>query len=201
MLERRPLYEGVDWNNIHWAYHTRGRVALFTRAWIEICKLFDNIFIIQVALFTRAWIEMSAVAKRWMTAFCRPLYEGVDWNPKSILYNTKYLSRPLYEGVDWNVLVCLYQYRCFRRPLYEGVDWNAVWSPCHPRGRKSPSLRGRGLKSVITYSLINYSSRPLYEGVDWNAYRSHCRCVMARRPLYEGVDWNIKPLYILYASI
>ena len=58
------------------------QVALFTRAWIEICKLFDNIFIIQgspslrgrglkcntsfgdkvfyaVALFTRAWIEMD----------------------------------------------------------------------------------------------------------------------------------------------
>ena len=31
-------------------------VALFTRAWIEICKLFDNIFIIQR----------------------RPLHEGVD---------------------------------------------------------------------------------------------------------------------------
>ena len=39
-------------------------VALFTRAWIEICKLFDNTFIIQVALFTRAWIEMSVLYKR-----------------------------------------------------------------------------------------------------------------------------------------
>ena len=28
------------------------------RAWIEICKLFDNTFIIQVALFMRAWIEI-----------------------------------------------------------------------------------------------------------------------------------------------
>ena len=83
------------------------RVALFTRAWIEIFLSFHCLyynaspslrgrglkyrwnvllrFKPKVALFTRAWIEI-------------------------ILYNTKYLKRlrrPLYEGVDWNIQIIL----------------------------------------------------------------------------------------------
>ena len=53
-------------------------VALFTRAWIEIpnvrkCKYYNI-----VALFTRAWIEITIVPYVVISAICRPLYEGVD---------------------------------------------------------------------------------------------------------------------------
>ena len=34
-------------------------VALFTRAWIEIVFIIQQMTFILVALFTRAWIEMS----------------------------------------------------------------------------------------------------------------------------------------------
>ena len=53
-------------------------VALFTRAWIEIAEgvyLNDNT---AVALFTRAWIEISFQAQKFTSCICRPLYEGVD---------------------------------------------------------------------------------------------------------------------------
>ncbi len=53
-------------------------VALFTRAWIEIpnvrkCKYYNI-----VALFTRAWIEIYGKISPIMFKVCRPLYEGVD---------------------------------------------------------------------------------------------------------------------------
>ena len=53
-------------------------VALFTRAWIEIPKSQVRKFAFAVALFTRAWIEMSAmeIAERFEDG--RPLHEGVD---------------------------------------------------------------------------------------------------------------------------
>ncbi|EDS00225.1 hypothetical protein EUBSIR_01900 [[Eubacterium] siraeum DSM 15702] len=38
--------------------HTTPAVALFTRAWIEICHIASFIPSSLVALFTRAWIEM-----------------------------------------------------------------------------------------------------------------------------------------------
>ena len=34
-------------------------VALFTRAWIEICKSIQSVQVNVVALFTRAWIEIQ----------------------------------------------------------------------------------------------------------------------------------------------
>ena len=107
-------------------------VALFTRAWIEIPSQYYTIQSIWVALFTRAWIEIQSEMEALDAVPCRPLYEGVDWNPKSILYNTKYLSRPLYEGVDWNTVR------------------NGSPRCC----AVSPSLRGRGLKSQV--NIIQY---------------------------------------------
>ena len=54
------------------------KVALFTRAWIEIVSIFDIIIGQLVALFTRAWIEISIVCNHKTHIFGRPLYEGVD---------------------------------------------------------------------------------------------------------------------------
>ena len=54
------------------------RVALFTRAWIEITWNIAICRIAPVALFTRAWIEIInetvIVGRTWG----RPLHEGVD---------------------------------------------------------------------------------------------------------------------------
>ena len=38
-------------------------VALFTRAWIEMTALSENLYSARVALFTRAWIEMTQKGK------------------------------------------------------------------------------------------------------------------------------------------
>ena len=53
-------------------------VALFTRAWIEICYGMCVSRLNLVALFTRAWIEISAmeIAERFKRG--RPFHEGVD---------------------------------------------------------------------------------------------------------------------------
>ena len=54
------------------------KVALFTRAWIEInCGGMDDVDD-AVALFTRAWIEISAGMGGQFTSLGRPLHEGVD---------------------------------------------------------------------------------------------------------------------------
>ena len=54
------------------------RVALFTRAWIEIYRRTDIITVTSVALFTRAWIEIKTEWELEANTVCRPLYEGVD---------------------------------------------------------------------------------------------------------------------------
>ena len=54
------------------------KVALFTRAWIEISKKECNIAIGAVALFTRAWIEISMSLEKATDLTGRPLHEGVD---------------------------------------------------------------------------------------------------------------------------
>ena len=56
----------------------RQKVALFTRAWIEIIiaqLLIDNVL---VALFTRAWIEIMISVSSSTSLLSRPLHEGVD---------------------------------------------------------------------------------------------------------------------------
>ena len=61
-------------------------VSLFTREWIEItglsalksdCRTFLAI-LNRVSLFTREWIEIRSASNVTLTAFCLPLYEGVD---------------------------------------------------------------------------------------------------------------------------
>ena len=53
-------------------------VALFTRAWIEIPSVHKPRRAYTVALFTRAWIEMHIAAIVSTAPPCRPLHEGVD---------------------------------------------------------------------------------------------------------------------------
>ena len=54
------------------------RVALFTRAWIEIMSLEKATDLTVVALFTRAWIEIMSLEKATDLTVSRPLHEGVD---------------------------------------------------------------------------------------------------------------------------
>ena len=54
------------------------RVALFTRAWIEITAEKNKLDKTEVALFTRAWIEITPFDYVYTTVYSRPLHEGVD---------------------------------------------------------------------------------------------------------------------------
>ena len=63
------------------------RVALFTRAWIEIASAGGGLkfnvrpphgYYCFVALFTRAWIEIRADEKSYRALGRRPFHEGVD---------------------------------------------------------------------------------------------------------------------------
>ena len=53
-------------------------VALFTRAWIEIDGSTPFNYVYTVALFTRAWIEIGEITSGINDFVCRPLHEGVD---------------------------------------------------------------------------------------------------------------------------
>ena len=54
------------------------KVALFTRAWIEIEMAALDAVPCIVALFTRAWIEIKKDYNLVGVNNCRPLHEGVD---------------------------------------------------------------------------------------------------------------------------
>ena len=54
------------------------KVALFTRAWIEMLSIICCEVVTPVALFTRAWIEIYLLKIGVKTTKSRPLYEGVD---------------------------------------------------------------------------------------------------------------------------
>ena len=54
------------------------RVALFTRAWIEMAMEIAERFEGGVALFTRAWIEIILYNTKYLKIIRRPLHEGVD---------------------------------------------------------------------------------------------------------------------------
>ena len=56
----------------------RIKVALFTRAWIEMALKPLVIMFAPVALFTRAWIEIASSVSGKPHSKCRPLHEGVD---------------------------------------------------------------------------------------------------------------------------
>ena len=68
------------WIEIFWsAFISIGVfVALFTRAWIEIPPYKALSTLKLVALFTRAWIEIDSLLCCHVLAERRPLHEGVD---------------------------------------------------------------------------------------------------------------------------
>ena len=76
------------------------RVALFTRAWIEIISPFSVLMYSQVALFTRAWIEIKSAIyvaiKHFVALFTRAWIEIAV--ATAVLKSLA--SRPLHEGVD-----------------------------------------------------------------------------------------------------
>ena len=141
-----PLYEGVDWNMYmfvqvaywHQSPSLRGSgLKLFVNPFFQKNILSPSLrgsglkFYQQwyhavcdvVSLFTREWIEIILVKIHKINILCLPLYEGVDWNCFSVC-----------------VFGC-----CIGLPLYEGVDWNVSQLDVQ-KEKKSPSLRGSGLK-------------------------------------------------------
>ena len=75
-------------------------VALFTRAWIEMTALSENLYSARVALFTRAWIEMTQKGKIdvdiLVALFTRAWIE-ITLQGSAFICG---LGRPLHEGVD-----------------------------------------------------------------------------------------------------
>ena len=75
-------------------------VAFFTRAWIEISCHEKLSSVRAVALFTRAWIEIPTSSSKSMSAgvalFTRAWIEIMNF----VLPLERYLSRPFHEGVD-----------------------------------------------------------------------------------------------------
>ena len=154
------------------------RVALFTRAWIEISSnLFQAVGAV-VALFTRAWIEISKT----------PLYCGSFWSPSSRGRGLK--SFPIWY-ISGCIIVALFTRAWIEiswgrisvkgirgRPLHEGVDWNA---------------------HCCIFIMI-CKSRPLHEGVDWNVSKYLKAKSLYRRPLHEGVDWNVNVIVSLHRN-
>ena len=143
---RRPLYEGVDWNIVYIILHLCENVALFTRAWIEIYSLSSLRCPEGVALFTRAWIEINHLAK-FFNSSSVALFTRAWIEILSILYRTIVkTSRPLYEGVDWNIAcygVCRYCHVALFTRAWIEIVYRAVIVAF---SIGSPSLRGRGLK-------------------------------------------------------
>ena len=75
-------------------------VALFTRAWIEMCRYNRSLRCKHVALFTRAWIEILAYAPtctRYMVALFTRAWIEINCHEKIL---SDRASRPLHEGVD-----------------------------------------------------------------------------------------------------
>ena len=214
LAERRPLYEGVDWNIGEYDEVSSMLVALFTRAWIEIFQILAFKSYILVALFTRAWIEIKSVILDRYIKISRPLYEGVDWNNEKNCQDLKNETVALFTRAWIEITFadnCIFP--PFGRPLYEGVDWNT----CHTQRQtwrvRSPSLRGRGLKYYHHIYVYYAFTSPSLRGRGLKCFyltgdmcilsvalftrawieiqkRSIIKTMKRSRPLYEGVDWN-----------
>ena len=145
------------------------KVALFTRAWIEIKKTDRRSVTITVALFARAWIEInkdSFISDGDIVALFARAW--IEINPLSRLSERK-RGRPLCEGVDWNNGAGLHPEKSWGRLFARAWIEMPPYFLSATIGIKSPSLRGRGLKSFSKQPFILYlTSRPLCEGVDWN---------------------------------
>ena len=187
-----PLYEGVDWNHhFAWFFCLKSRLPLYEGV---------------------DW--NSGATSRRQNRFGLPLYEGVDWNIHFVqigIYSctvslftrewieiwtrehqnqTDTVSLFTREWIEIEVLLLL-QWAWMGLPLYEGVDWNSNPINGINSKKRSPSLRGSGLKSKSMQEAMPLNCLPLYEGVDWNFCVNRCISCINGLPLYEGVDWNI----------
>ena len=190
-----PLYEGVDWNR--WNNNTVrlvNMVSLFTREWIEICRIWTLVLKRQlVSLFTREWIEIGSIGTVHRHCSSLPLYEGVDWNALWLGYDKpRKISLPLYEGVDWNKISFV---SIVSPPLVSLFtrEWIEMWH-LHTelqRKSKSPSLRGSGLKSWSSTLVASTIKVSLFTR-EWIEIANLPALLLQqpRLPLYEGVDWN-----------
>ena len=189
--KRLPLYEGVDWNVDYILYHFLNfNVSLFTREWIEIkislfvkCRqprlpLYEGVDwnmlefaycqLNLVSLFTREWIEMEIDALRDKARESLPLYEGVDWNWYFACYSG--LSEVSLFTREWIEIAfdSVTNKQRMASPSLRGSGLKCVLSAHRETMDLSPSLRGSGLKYRSTHPLLQWQSLPLYEGVDWN---------------------------------
>ena len=81
----RPLHEGVDWNT-----------------WLNIWQT-----TLRVALFTRAWIEIRLLLVRVQVYWGRPLHEGVDWNNDCTSHFYFYHWSPSSRGRGLKYHICM----------------------------------------------------------------------------------------------
>ena len=133
----------------HW-WHKQ--VSLFTREWIEIGSVGCVVFVKPSPSLRGSGLKFFRSDRRCSRSSL-PLYEGVDWN-QSWKHASHYCKGlPLYEGVDWNRYTCVICCCSVGLPLYEGVDWNFISQLDAQKEKKSPSLRGSGLKCPGDYLL------------------------------------------------
>ncbi len=193
---RRPLHEGVDWN----AYRI----------------IFNRIY--------KKSPSSRGRGLKFLKAFC---FYKILQSPSSRGRGLKYLhcrltwpqsGRPLHEGVDWNRQCQQIRYMgdvaLFTRAWIEIPFLNVISS----KFKRSPSSRGRGLKSKYyctegRFELVALFTRAWIEifHFHWRkikllqspssrgrGLKSKYYCTEGRfelgRPLHEGVDWNITKL-------
>ena len=122
-------------------------VSLFTREWIEMVCNFSLGACSLVSLFTREWIEIQNLFNHRTNIDLSPSLRGSGLKSVNLpMVRCQSLRLPLYEWVDWNRSACQVAIVVKCLPLYEGVDWNTLENVLNKLRRKSPSLRGSGLK-------------------------------------------------------
>ena len=214
-LTSRPLHEGVDWNKTQIVNkYNNVRVALFTRAWIEIQFGFWNVFFTAVALFTRAWIEI--LIELFLTEFIRSpssrgrglkfLNEAVKHTFHSVALFTRAWIEITGATFEYRIkgvalftrawieifLILLSHNLTSCRPLHEGVDWNTLFADSFIFFTSRPLHEGVDWNNHLLWGGDSYISRPLHEGVDWNQNGVSYIFAPVGRPLHEGVDWNLR---------
>ena len=120
---------GLKFKRWHFS-HTLEAVALFTRAWIEMYKVYQNLRNTAVALFTRAWIEIAPYSAT-IAAPLSPSSRG-----RGLKLHLDGLSRGSWSSPSSRGRGLKYPVQCRA-------------NHCH----QSPSSRGRGLK-LRQYCLI-----------------------------------------------
>ena len=146
---------------------TLHKVALFTRAWIEITSGWNFFVHSFVALFTRAWIEIAVAS--------------------SVLL--RFLRSPSLRGRGLKYLVNNHFLLKTRSPSLRGRGLKSKSLPIFATENGSPSLRGRGLKypttpKKVTPKMVALFTRAWIEIQNYHIVFTKARC----RPLYEGVD-------------